>query len=113
MLLDPDTLDLAPVAHEALARLGDDLRFKPELPAAQLEILTAPEPTVAAAVAQLARARRDLAVALEGRARPAVAGVHPWSAPLGVLNHGGRYDAIAAEYGSVARRQLVASLQVH
>jgi carboxylate-amine ligase len=30
-----------------------------------------------------------------------------------VLNRGGRYDAIAAEYGSVARRQLVASLQVH
>jgi carboxylate-amine ligase len=42
-----------------------------------------------------------------------VAGVHPWAAALGVLGEGGRYDAIAAEYGSVARRQLVASLQVH
>lgn len=113
MLLDPETLDLAPVAPSVLGRLEDDLRFKPELPAAQLEILTDPEPSVPAAVAQLARARRDLTAAVEGLARPAVAGVHPWAAPLGVLNQGGRYDAIAAEYGSVARRQLVASLQVH
>jgi carboxylate-amine ligase len=42
-----------------------------------------------------------------------VAAVHPWAASLGVLNEGGRYDAIATEYGSMARRQLVASLQVH
>jgi carboxylate-amine ligase len=68
---------------------------------------------VGAAVAQLALARRDLASAAEGLALPAVAAVHPFAPAEGTLNAGGRYDTIAAEYASVARRQLVASLQVH
>ena len=42
MLLDPGTLDLAPVAPEVLARLDGDTRFKGELPAAQIELITAP-----------------------------------------------------------------------
>ena len=33
MLLDPETLELAPVAQELLQRVGDDARFKLELPA--------------------------------------------------------------------------------
>lgn len=41
MLLDPATLALAPMAGELLQRLGGDTRFKPELPAAQVEISTA------------------------------------------------------------------------
>jgi carboxylate-amine ligase len=45
--------------------------------------------------------------------RPAVAAVHPFTAPLGELNTGERYDAILARYGDVARAQLVCSLQVH
>lgn len=113
MLLAPDTFELAPVAGELLRRLGGDARFKPELPAAQVEIATAPAATVADAVAQLAAARRDLAAAAEGLALPAVAGVHPFSAAEGVLNSGGRYDVLHAEYGPIARRQLVAGLQVH
>jgi carboxylate-amine ligase len=47
MLLDPDTLDLAPHADEALALIGGDPRFKRELPAAQLEIITKPCASVA------------------------------------------------------------------
>jgi hypothetical protein len=46
MLLDPQTMDLSPSAAEVLARLGGDPRFKPELPASQLEILTEPAPSV-------------------------------------------------------------------
>ncbi|MDW5598323.1 YbdK family carboxylate-amine ligase [Conexibacter stalactiti] len=113
MLLDPDTLELAAVAGELLRRLGGDGRFKPELPAAQLEIATAPAASVADAVAQLTAARRDLAAAADGLVLPAVAGVHPFSAAEGVLSSGGRYDVLQAEYGSIARRQLVAGLQVH
>ncbi len=113
MLLDPESFDLAPVARELLSRLDDDPRFKAELPAAQLEILTTSVETVPAAVAQLAAARRDLARAADGLAVPAAAGVHPTAPGQGVLNDGPRYDEIAAEYVSVARRQLVASLQVH
>ncbi|HEY4278360.1 MAG TPA: YbdK family carboxylate-amine ligase [Conexibacter sp.] len=113
MLLDPVTLDLAPVAREVLARLDGDARFKLELPAAQLEIATTPTPSALQAVGQLRAARRDLAAACDGLAFPAAAGLHPFAAPEGPLNDGGRYDEIAREYGPIARRQLVASLQVH
>ena len=113
MLLDARTLDLAPRADEVLARLEGDERFTRELPAAQLEILTRPSATVGEAVAQLAEGRRVLAAGVGDDLRLAAAGVHPFAATEGVLNTGGRYDAIAAEYGVIARRQLVFALQVH
>jgi carboxylate-amine ligase len=113
MLLDPQTFDLAPVSAPVLDRLEGDPRFKPELPAAQLEIVTTPETSACAAVAQLAAGRRDLAAASEGLAIPAAAGVHPFASPEGHLNRSARYDRIRREFGPVAQRQLVASLQVH
>jgi glutamate---cysteine ligase / carboxylate-amine ligase len=113
MLLDAETLDLAPRAPEVLAELGGDPRFKLEMPAAQLEIVTAPHPTVAAAAAELAGAREDLARAAAGRFRLAGAGAHPFAAGSGPLNPGPRYDAIGAEYAAVAHRQLVFGLHVH
>lgn len=113
MLLDPETLDLAPRAAEVLAAAGGDPRFKLELPSAQLEIVTTPERTAAAAVAQLTAGRRDLAAASDGIARLATAGLHPFAAVEGVLNAGERYDGIRSEYASIARRQLVFGLQVH
>jgi carboxylate-amine ligase len=113
MLLDPATLDLAPHAPEALAAVAGDRRFKLELPAAQFEALTPPRATVGEAAADLAGARRDLAAALRGRLALAVAGTHPFAAGRGELNPGARYEAIAAEYGEIARRQLVFGLHVH
>ncbi|HEU4703743.1 MAG TPA: YbdK family carboxylate-amine ligase [Conexibacter sp.] len=113
MLLDPETLDLAPRAEEVLWRLEDDARFSRELPAAQVEIATAPTPHAGDALAQLAAARADLIAACAGVARPAAAGVHPFAEPAGVLSEGDRYDTIRTAYGPIARRQLVASLQVH
>jgi len=113
MLLDPATLDLVPRADDVLARLAGDPRFKRELPAAHLEIATAPAPRATDALAQLAAARTELLRACAGIALPATAGVHPFSAPEGALSDGPRYERIEADYGPVARRQLVASLQVH
>jgi len=113
MLLDPATLDLTPRVDEVLARLDGDARFSRELPAAQVEIATAPTASAVDALAQLAAARAALRAACEGIARPAAAAVHPFAALSGELNAGERYDAIRAAYGPVARRQLVASLQVH
>ena len=46
-LLDGETLDLLPNAREVLDRVPDDPRFKLELPASQLEIVTPPCPDVA------------------------------------------------------------------
>ena len=113
MLLDPGTLDLAPRAREALDALGGDGRFTLELPAAQLEIVLPPVASAQEAARDLGDARRDLVRALGGELRVATAGGHPFAAPLGVLNDGLRYAAIAAQYGEVARAQLVFALQVH
>src|SRR5919199_5863654 len=76
MVLDARTLDLAPRAPDVLAATGGDPRFKPELPAAQLEIAVPPAATVAEAAAGLRRARADIAGAAAPDARLAGAGAH-------------------------------------
>jgi glutamate---cysteine ligase / carboxylate-amine ligase len=112
VLLDAGTLDLAPVAHAVAAR--SDGRFKPELPAAQLELVTAPVDRVGEAIAQLSAARRELAAAVRhDGVRPAALAVHPFAGAVGELTPGDRYAAIEARYGQIARRQLVGALQVH
>jgi carboxylate-amine ligase len=113
MLLDPQTLDLAPRAREVLDALDGDPRFTLELPAAQLEIVLPPAATVGEAMRDLAAARARLTAAVGGELRCAAAGVHPFTAPLGVLSTGARYADIAARYGAVANAQLVSALQVH
>ena len=113
MVLDAETLDLAPCAPQLLARLDGDPRFKLELPAAQIELVTSPEATVPAAAAQLARGRALLEAVAGPDLRVAGAGVHPFAAPRGVVNSGERYDATVAEYGPIAERQLVFGLHVH
>jgi carboxylate-amine ligase len=114
MLLDARTLDLAPRATELHARLDGDPRFKLELPAAQIEIATPPASSVQAAGAELARARTELATAAATLGlRLAGAGTHPFAAPIGELNSGERYEFSLAEYGELARRQLVFGQHVH
>lgn len=113
MLLAPDTLELAPCAPTVLERLGGDSRFKLELPASQIEIVTPIGARVADAAAALLESRRVLAARAEGVARAASAGVHPFSSGTGELNRLPRYEPTIAEYGAIARRQLVCALQVH
>lgn len=113
MVLDPDTFELAPRAGEVLERLGGDERFKLELPASQLEILTPPSATVPEAARALAEGRRDLAHRGAGVARFAGAGCHPSSPGIGELNQAPRYLRTMREYGEIANRQLVCALQVH
>lgn len=113
MVLDPDTLDLAPRAGELLAALDGDSRFKPELPAAQIELVTAPAATVGEAAAQLADGRRRLVEAGEGSLALAAAGAHPFASEEGVLNLANRYRRVREEYAWAARRQLVFGLHVH
>lgn len=113
LLLDPETLDLAPRAREVLESTRGDRRFKLELPAAQLEIVLPPFRTVGEVTGSLAAARSRLSAAADGLVRPAAAGVHPFAAAEGEINPGERYERAHAEYASVARRQLVCALQVH
>jgi carboxylate-amine ligase len=113
MVLDPDTLALAPRASEVLGLLGEDPRYKLELPAAQLELLVEPTATVPEAARALLEARRDLVARVDGAIRFAAAGVHPTSPGAGELNRSPRYEHVIREYGLVAARQLVCALQVH
>lgn len=113
MVLDPGTLDLAPEADRVLDRVRGDARFKRELPAAQLEIVTSPQPTTGAAVEALTAGRRDLCAAVAGAWRLAAAGVHPFAAAEGELSDHESYADTRERYGRVARRQLVFALQVH
>ncbi len=112
MLLDPETLDLLPRAAEVVEAAADE-RFKLEMPAAQLELTLPPAHNVPDAIAALARGRQDLAAAAAPIGRLAAAGVHPFAAPVGRLNAGERYAPTEAEYGEIARGQLVCALQVH
>src|SRR4051812_11987319 len=112
-LLDGETLDLLPRAREVIESTGGDPRFKLELPASQMEIVTPPCPDVESAVAALAAARRDLAEVAAPLGRLMTAGVHPTAAELGVLTDDPRYQRTLDEYGERARRQLVAGLHVH
>ncbi|HEX8052466.1 MAG TPA: YbdK family carboxylate-amine ligase [Thermoleophilaceae bacterium] len=113
LLLDPETHDLTPRAGEVLDRLADPARFKPELPAAQLEIVTAPHERPGGALAELAAGRRNLVEAAAGIARPAATGLHPFADPEGVLSQSEDYEHTRGEYARIARLQLVSALQVH
>jgi carboxylate-amine ligase len=113
MLLEPNTLDLAPRARDVISLLDGDARFKLELPASQLEILTPACRTVADAARELTRGRRDLAQRVDGAVRLAGAGVHPFSSGIGELNELPRYERTIREYGGIANRQLVCAFQVH
>lgn len=113
LLVDPRSFELVPQATAVLARLGGDPRFKLELPASQLEIVTPPAHSVGEAVAGLAAGRAAVRDRAGGVASAIGAGVHPCAAREGELNTGGRYDLTAEDYRAIARRQLVCALQVH
>lgn len=113
MLLACDTLELAPRAREVLELLGGDRRFKLELPASQIEIVTPITAQVHEAIAALLEARRLLHDCAGALVRLAAAGVHPFGAGRGELNDLPRYEPTIAAYGPIAERQLVCALQVH
>ncbi len=113
MLLEPQDYHLLPCASDLGDLLDDDERFKLELPASQLEVITPAVSTVNQAAQMLLTGREELARRCQGRARLAAAGAHPFSPGDGDLNQLARYRHTIVEFGCVARRQLVCSLQVH
>lgn len=113
MLLDADTLELAPVIDHVLAEVEEDARFTKELRTAQLEIVTPVCATAAAACEELTDARRVLVERLRGAVALAAAGTHPFSTDWGTITKGDRYRAIADEYTWAARRSLACGLHVH
>jgi glutamate---cysteine ligase / carboxylate-amine ligase len=113
LLLDPESFDLVGRAPELIERAEGDPRFKLELPASQVEIVTSPARSVPEALGELAAGRADLAELAAGRSRPAAAAVHPFASAEGELNRHGGYVHTIERFGRVARRQLVCAFQVH
>jgi carboxylate-amine ligase len=113
MLLSPGKLELVADAPRVLALLDGDPRFKLELPASQIEIVTSSTARVEEAAASLLESRRALDARVGGIVRLAAAGVHPFSSGTGELNRLPRYAPTIAEFGPIAERQLVCALQVH
>jgi carboxylate-amine ligase len=113
MLLSPDTFELLPVAPRILELLGGDDRFKLELPASQIELVTGSSPHVDEVTMWLLAARRVLAERTAHAVRLAAAGVHPFSPGVGELNRLPRYEGTIGEFGQIAVRQQVCALQVH
>jgi carboxylate-amine ligase len=111
-LLDRDTLLPAPHALDVVRAAGDP-RFVGEMPAAQLESVGPACADASEGGRSLLAARADLAAAAASHGVLVGAGVPPLGPVEGVLNRSPRYDAMAREYGAVARRQLVAGLHVH
>jgi carboxylate-amine ligase len=111
MLLDPVTLDLAPVAPDLLPLVGDP-HFSTELNAAQLEIITPVCGTATEACLELSRLRRQLHETLAGRYRALACGTHPFSTRRAEITDAQHYRNIARDY-EFATRNLACGLHVH
>ena len=112
LLVDPATWAPVPVAHE-VAAAAQDPRITTELPAAQVELVTRPHTGAAAAVAELQDLRTALVAACGAAVVPVAAAVHPLVQGPVPVGPSDRSQALSAEYGEVAHRQLVGALQVH
>jgi carboxylate-amine ligase len=114
LLVDPQTLDLVSPAHDLVAELGDSGRFRKELSAAQIEILTPVCATTGEAAQAIAAGRRVVIEHLAGRARLAGVGAHPFARPWSDFAEGERYDVIGRDYRWGARvGALAAGLHIH
>jgi carboxylate-amine ligase len=92
---------------------GSDPRFKREMPVSQVEIVLPPAARTRELLSGLRAARADLAERLPAGVGVLAAGAHPDAPAEGRLGTGGRYEAVAREFGGFARRQLICALQVH
>lgn len=108
-----DRTSLAPVDRaDDVVDAAADRRIKRELPACQVELLTRPQSGVAAALAELASARALLIASCPQGVAPVACAVHPTASAASVASSP-RHVEMEAEYGEVARRQLVGALQIH
>jgi carboxylate-amine ligase len=112
-LVDPETHDLVPAAHRALAAGDGDLRIAAELRAAQVEAITRPCIAVAEVERELASIRLLLADGLADRAFVVAAGTHPLAPGPGDLSPRRRYLELAAANPWAARHVLTCGLHVH
>jgi glutamate---cysteine ligase / carboxylate-amine ligase len=112
LLVDPQTLALAPVTEDVLAAMRVDAREAGhDAYAAQIELRSPPSPSAARAVSHLARLR---SAALAAGATLLGSGLHP-DAPFGEaeLVEGSRYEVVAEQLRGLLRRTPESALHVH
>lgn len=114
MLLDRETLELAPAATpRILSELAGDERYVAGLRDGQIEIRTPVCGNAVAAGLCLADAILDLRAHLGDTLVVAASGTHPFSSDWGPISEGERYREIAAEFPAAARTDLSCGLHVH
>lgn len=117
--LEEEVLVLDALSHAPLPLAGEVVDeaahsgVKRELPACQLELMTDVHRDPESAIAELSELRRRVRAACGSTLVVAPAAVHPVFAIDAVSDDDERHRAIVQEYGEVARRQVVGSLQVH
>jgi glutamate---cysteine ligase / carboxylate-amine ligase len=113
MLLDAATLDIVPAAATVLGCVDGDPRFRPEIRAGQIEIVTPVAGNARAAGLHLARARIDLQHRLESSTLIGASGTHPFSSNWGPVTDDDRYRRLAEEYGQAVAGNVPSGLHVH
>src|SRR5262249_28269917 len=113
MLLDRETLELAPSAGRVLEGLSDDQRDAAGLREGPLEIRAPVCGNGVAAGLCLADAILRLRETLGGDLVIASAGTHPFSSRWGRVTSGERYDEIAEEFPGAAHGDLPCGFHVH
>jgi glutamate---cysteine ligase / carboxylate-amine ligase len=112
MLLDPETLEVAPSAHLVSALLEDE-RCAPELREGQLEIRTPVCGNAVGSALHLADAILHVTDRLHDDVVVASAGTHPFSSGWGEISEGERYQELANEFPLASSRGVPSALHVH
>lgn len=113
LLLQPESFEPASEIEHVLDLVGGDPCCKPELRAAQLELVTPPALTASDSCRELAAIRTFVVRQLAGEVRIAAVGTHPfWTGPICVTDRA-RYRGIVAEWPWTGRRGFPSGLHVH
>jgi carboxylate-amine ligase len=114
LLLDPSSLDPAPVSNDVIAALGDPMSVRSELWAAQIELVSGVHDSSEGVCADLRALRAKLIAALDGRLRLAGLAAHPLARPTTAFSPGERYARIVEEQQLGARLgALTGGLHIH
>lgn len=113
ILVEPTSLEPAGEIDWLLGRIGSDARFKAELRAAQVELVTPICGTVSDACLALGGARAALTEHIEGRLRFLAAGTHPASTAPVAITRRPRYSALVRDNPWFARCGIPSALHVH
>lgn len=113
ILVEPTSLEPVGEIDWLLGVVGSDARFKAELRAAQVELVTPICATVGDACLALGSARATLSERVDGRVRLLAAGTHPASSAPVAITRRPRYAALVLDNPWLVRCGIPSALHVH